>query len=99
MLDSYNGYKAAVPRNLMHTRIKKLRDGQVYRTEASGDIKEVLIHSNMIQPEKAKISICFKGNNSSGIIELTESEANELYKTLSSKIGLIKDIRIIRSKE
>lgn len=80
----------------MIVRTKKAHSRGVLKVEASGEIKEVLIHSHMLDPEKGKISICFRGKNSSGIVELTEKEANVLYRTLSSKIGLIKDIKIIK---
>ncbi len=80
----------------MKIRLKKLYNGRIIKVEGGGEIKEVLIHSDMFDPQKGKISICFKWHDNSGIVELTEKEANDLYKTLSSKIGLIKEIKIIR---
>ncbi|VVB77958.1 Uncharacterised protein [uncultured archaeon] len=80
----------------MKVKVKKLHSKGLVRIEGSGEIKEVLIHSDMFDAEKGKISLCFRGHNSSGIVELTEKEANDLYKTLGSKINLIKDIKIIR---
>jgi len=80
----------------MKVKLKKRYHDKTIRCEGSGEIKEVLIHSDMFSPEMGKISICFLGHNSSGIVELTEKEANDLYKTLGSKINLIKEIKIIR---
>ena len=80
----------------MKVRVKKLHSKGIVKVEGSGEVKEVMIHSDMFNPENGKISICFRGHNSSGIVELTEKEANDLYKTLGSKINLIKDIKIIR---
>lgn len=80
----------------MKVRIKKIDDGRVVRIEGGGEVKEVMIHSDMFDKEKGKISICFRGNKNSGIVELSEKEANELYKTLGSKINLIKEIKIIK---
>lgn len=80
----------------MKIRFKKLHQGRVIRIEGGGEIKEVLIHSDMYDRERGKISICFRGNRNSGIVELSSKEANDLYKTLSSKIDLIKEIKIIK---
>lgn len=63
---------------------------------SGGEIREVLIHSDILDEKKGKISICFRSKKSSGIVELTEKEANDLYKTLGSKVNLIKDIKIIK---
>ena len=80
----------------MKIRVKKLHGRGLIKLEGSGEIREVMIHSDMFDKEKGKISICFRGHNNSGIVELTEKEANELYKTLGSKMNLIKEIKIIR---
>jgi len=81
----------------MKIRVKKLHDGRVVKLESGGEIREVLIHSDLFDKEKGKISICFRGHKNSGIVELSEKEANDLYKTLGSKIDLIKEIKIIRN--
>ncbi|MEK6860179.1 MAG: hypothetical protein AABX54_05185 [Nanoarchaeota archaeon] len=80
----------------MRIRVKKLHSRGLVKLEGSGEIKEVMIHSDMFDNEKGKISICFRGHNSSGIVELSEKEANDLYKTIGSKVNLIKEIKIIK---
>jgi hypothetical protein len=80
----------------MKIRVKKLHSGRVIKLESGGEIREVLIHSDMFDKERGKISICFRGHKNSGIVELSEREANDLYRTLGSKIDLIKDIKIIK---
>ena len=80
----------------MKAKVRKKHANGVVKVEAHGEIKEVLIHNDLFNVENGKISICFRGNTSSGIIELSEKEANDLYKTLGSKIGLIKEIKIIK---
>ncbi|MDP2925954.1 MAG: hypothetical protein Q8N99_06285 [Nanoarchaeota archaeon] len=82
----------------MHIKVKKLYEGRIIKFESFGEIKEVMIHSDLYDANKGKISICFRGKNNSGIIELSEKETNDIYKTLSKKIGLIKDIKIIHEK-
>ena len=64
-----------------------------------GEIKEVLVNADMMEPMKKKISICFKGNRDSGIIELSNDEANDLSETLKKELGVIKEIKVIRSKK
>jgi len=80
----------------MKVKLKKLHEGKIVRVEGSGEVREVMVHSDMFDKERGKISICFRGHNNSGIVELTEKEANELYTTLGSKINLIKEIKIIK---
>lgn len=80
----------------MNLKIRKIHSNGVVKVEAGGEIKEVMIHSDMLDSERGKISICFRGHTSSGIVILSEKEANDLYKTLGSKINLIKEIKIIK---
>ena len=63
----------------MKIKVKKQHDRGLVKLEGSGEIKEVMIHSDMLDNEKGKISICFRGHNSSGIVELTEKEANDFH--------------------
>ena len=80
----------------MIIKTKKLHQGRVVRLETGGEIKEVMIHSDLFDSNKGKVSICFRGKRSAGIVELSEKEANDLYKTIGKKIGLIKEIKIIK---
>jgi len=79
----------------MRVRTKKLVDGRVYKMETGGEIKEIQVHTETYS-DKDKVAICYRGKISSGIIELSQEEANELYKKIGKKIGLIKDIKIIK---
>jgi hypothetical protein len=63
---------------------------------SGGEVKEIRIHTKTYADQDS-VAICYKGKISSGMIELSKEEANELYKKLAKKIGLIKDIKI--SKE
>ena len=44
----------------MIIKIKKLIDGRSVKLRSGGEIKEVLIHSDMFDTQKGKISICFR---------------------------------------
>lgn len=80
----------------MKVKIKKLHSHGIGRVEGEGDIREVMIHSDLFDKDRGRISICFMGHRSSGIVELTEKEAVELYDTLGSKINLVRNIKIIK---
>ena len=44
----------------LYHKIKKLIDGRSVKLRSGGEIKEVLIHSDMFDTQKGKISICFR---------------------------------------
>jgi hypothetical protein len=69
------------------------------KIHGAGDIKEVLINADIINPEKRIVSVCFKGRNSSGIVELSEEEAEDLGKTLAVQSKLLKASKILRNEK
>lgn len=83
----------------MNIKLKKLHSGRVVRMQGSGEIKEISIEGDMLDVKKEKIMVCFRGRESSGIIELTEEEADNLVKSLKSNINLVKSAGIIKSKK
>lgn len=80
----------------MIVKTKRLENSKVSRHEAGGEIKEVIINESLSPNTKSAIEICFRGERSSGIIELTKEEAKDLQKTLDSKLKLVKDIKVFR---
>lgn len=74
----------------MEVRTKKLRGRTAVKMLSGGRIDQVRMHSDMYDTDSDKISICFKGQISSGIIQMTKEEANELYRTLSKTEGFLK---------
>lgn len=60
----------------MIVKAKKLNQDGIVRLESSGEIKEVLINEDFMDPGKASVHLCFKGKNSSGIIELSPGKLN-----------------------
>ena len=63
------------------------------RLETSGEIKEILINEDMLHPEAESISLCFRGENSSGIIDLTPAEVEKLYGSVRRRMHLIKGLK------
>ena len=80
----------------MKAKIKKVNSDGIVRLETSGKIKEILINEEFLYPEEESISICFRGENSSGIIEIKTKEFEEIYKQLEKKLHLIKGFKIIK---
>ena len=74
----------------MEVRTKKLHGKMSVKMLSGGRIDQVRIHSDMYDADSDKISICFKGQISSGIIQMTKEEANELYRTLGKTAGFLK---------
>ena len=44
----------------MKAKVKKIFNGRVVKMEGGGDIKEVLINTDILNPDQRIISICFK---------------------------------------
>jgi hypothetical protein len=81
----------------MIVKTKKRHKGRVIRVQGEGEVKEVLINENLTDVDKRVISICFRGRESSGIVDLSEKEAEDLSKTLGSLAKLIKSTKILKS--
>jgi len=80
----------------MIVKIKKQNQDGIVRLESSGEIKEVLINEDFMNPEGASVHLCFKGKNSSGIIELSSGEIEFLNRKVAPKTHLLKDIKVLK---
>lgn len=83
----------------MKIKTKKQNPDGIVRLETSGEIKEVRIKEDFLNPKDASIALCFRGKNSSGIVELTPKEVEFLNKQLSQKMHLLKDVKIMKFKK
>lgn len=83
----------------MDIKLKKLvNQRKLVRVHSGGEIKEVLINADLIESERGKVQVCFRGQRNSGIVEFSDDEALNLYNTLKTKFGLVRDIKVIRGK-
>lgn len=80
----------------MEIKVKKENQGGIVRLETSGILKEILIKEDIINPKKARIELCFRGENSSGIIELSPKEIEETYNESVKRLHLLKDGKIMK---
>lgn len=77
----------------MDIKIKKENKDGIMRVETKGTIKEVIINEDFMNPNNERISVCFMGQNSSGIIDFTPDEFEKLYKSVKNRIHLIKGFK------
>ena len=80
----------------MRIKVKKSNKDGIVRIESSGDVKEILINEEFMHPEDESISVCFRGKESSGIVELSIEDARRLVDALKKRSHLIKGIKIFK---
>ena len=80
----------------MNIRIKKENKDGIVRLESSGEIREILINEDFMNPGKENIAVCFRGKNSSGIIDFTPYELEQIIETVKGRLHLIKGIKKLR---
>lgn len=83
----------------MQIRIKKQKENKIFRLEGLGEIKEIMINEDLMHPKKESVSICFRGIDSSGIIDLTPEELEHIYNSVKSRLHLIKGMKTFKFKK
>lgn len=83
----------------MKIKAKKANSDGVVRLETSGEIKEVMINEDFLNPKDASIAICFRGKSSSGIVEMTPREIESLYKSIEPKLHLLKGTKVMKFRK
>ncbi len=80
----------------MKIKTKKQNEDGIVRLETSGEIKEIILKEDFFNPKNTLIEVCFRGNNSSGVVELSEKEIEGLNKEISEKKKAFKGVKIIK---
>jgi hypothetical protein len=83
----------------MNVKTKKISSGRVVRIEGSGEIKEIILKEDFLNPKEASIHVCFKGLNSSGIVELNPQELEKIYKDTKPKLDIFKSAKVLKFKK
>jgi len=78
----------------MKLKLRKTNKDGLIRVESGGQIKEILINEDFLHPGSESISICFRGKDSSGIIDFTAKELEEVYKATKQRMHLIKGAKV-----
>ncbi len=74
----------------MKIKLKKENQDGVVRVETSGSVKEILINEDLFHPANESVSVCFRGRNSSGIVDFTPEEIEKIYAAVKGRMHLIK---------
>ncbi len=82
----------------MEIKTKKLINNKLFKSQSSGNIKDVFIEEDFLNPSSAKISICFRGIDNSGIVEFNSEEINLLYEELSKNREILKGVKVLEFK-
>ena len=80
----------------MKLRTKKENQDGMVRLETSGEIKEIIINEDLLNTKDSSINVCFKGKNSSGIIEFTRKEMAILQKEFGNKKQLFDNVKVMK---
>jgi hypothetical protein len=80
----------------MNIKTKKQNADGMVRLETSGIVKEIIFKEDFLKPKDASIQICFKGQSSSGIVELSPEELERIYKDTFSKINILKETKVMK---
>jgi hypothetical protein len=83
----------------MIVRTKKLENGKINRIESAGEIKEIILNEDFLNPKKLLVDLCFKNQNSSGIVTLNSQEIEAIYKKVNPKTSALKDFKIMKFRE
>jgi hypothetical protein len=77
----------------MQIKLKKRNtDGEV-RIESSGEIKEIFLNEDFLNPEQEKVTLGFRGKDSSGLVELSPAEIEQIFESLLGRIHVMKGFR------
>jgi hypothetical protein len=77
-------------------KIKKRVDGNIRKSETKADVKEIIINEDIMHPNSESFSVCFRGDDVSGIVEMTSEEIEKFYYTIQNRMHMIKDINKIK---
>ena len=80
----------------MRLKAKKQNEDGIVRVETSGELKEIIVKEDFLNPNNSLIELCFRGKNSSGIVELTPREIEILNKEFENKKRIFKDVKVMK---
>jgi len=83
----------------MRLRVKKQTPAGFERIESISRIDNVVIEENLLAPEKETISIFFKGDDSSGILNITIKEFESLSNSIKPNIHLVNPAKKTKSRK
>lgn len=82
----------------MNLKIKRKTEHGYVRKAYRGDIKEILINEDIMDPDGEVIKVCYRGMTHSGIIEFRQSEFEKLANSMKGREKLVKGFKVFRGK-
>ncbi len=83
----------------MNAKVKKKNKDGLVRLETSGEIKDIVIKEDFVKPEKTIVSLCFRGKDSSGIIELSQKEIEGIYKDVQPQLDALRNVKLMKFRK
>ncbi|MBI5803159.1 hypothetical protein HY448_00555 [Candidatus Pacearchaeota archaeon] len=83
----------------MNVRTKKQHNDDILRLETSGEIREIILNEDFLNPKQISVLVCFRGENSSGIVELTPEEVKKIHSELQSKKKAVGKVKVMKFKK
>jgi len=83
----------------MIVKTKKQVAGKVERLETSGEIKEIVAKEDFMNPKEVVFEVCFRGDDSAGVVELTKEEVKILHKEVISKKRLLGKTKVMKFRK
>lgn len=77
----------------MKIKVKKQNKDGIARFETEGTVREILVNEDILNPKNESIALCFRGKESSGIVEMSPGELESLYAEIKKRIHLIKGFK------
>jgi len=80
----------------MQVKTKKQISKDVVKLESSGELREVIINEDLLNPQEASVALCFRGENSSGIVQLSAKEIDMINKTIAPEMKKFGNIKVLK---
>jgi len=80
----------------MKIKVKKQNSDGVVRLESSGELKEIFMNEDFLDSKNESIALCFRGKDSSGIIEVSKKEFEILNKEMEKKKHLFGNVKVMK---
>lgn len=80
----------------MKIKVKKQNSDRIVRLETSGQVKEVLLKEDFLKSQDASVHICFRGKDSSGIVEFSPQEIKALYQEIMPKLKVLEGVKVMK---
>lgn len=75
----------------MNLKIRIMGSKTISKTETTADIERIFYKGNMINSKDSSVKICFRQENTSGIIELSMEEIEEINNLIKEEKNIHKD--------